>query len=261
MIAQDQSIADRSPTGITGVPEETPSRRRKRWLVTLPALVLPLLGCLVYFDWFSDHPAAKTVYGATKFFTLVWPAIAVFLILRPAPVREGSSTPPSSRHWRALPLGAAVGLGVTGLMAVLWHTPVGDFVRQHGSNISGKAANLGFAEHFILMATAISLVHSLLEEYYWRWFVFGQLRRLVNRPLAHGLAGAAFAAHHVVIATQFFPGAAGWIFGLLVGIGGIFFSLLYERQQTLTGAWLAHLIVDVGLMVIGHLLIFPQGAA
>ena len=29
---------------------------------------------------------------------------------------------------------------------------------------------------YVALAVFYALVHSLLEEYYWRWFVFGQLR-------------------------------------------------------------------------------------
>ena len=42
-----------------------------------------------------------------------------------------------------------------------------------------------------------SLVHSLLEEYYWRWFVFRGLRRHLNLWPAIAISSVAFMGHHV----------------------------------------------------------------
>ena len=49
------------------------------------------------------------------------------------------------------------------------------------SQIREKVAGFGIGSptKFVALGAFYSLAHSLLEEYYWRWFVFGQLRRLV----------------------------------------------------------------------------------
>ena len=104
-------------------------------------------------------------------------------------------------------------------------------------------------------ATFISVFHSLLEEYYWRWFVFGQLHQLVKPVTAHLLAGLAFAAHHVVILSQFFGWGWGFGLGAFVGIGGIIWSIMLIRQKSLIGIWVSHAIVDWGMMAIGYMLI------
>ena len=46
------------------------------------------------------------------------------------------------------------------------------------------------------------------------------------------------------------------VFAALVGVGGVIWSLLYARQRTLLGAWISHLLVDVGIMALGYKLIF-----
>jgi hypothetical protein len=47
------------------------------------------------------------------------------------------------------------------------------------------------------------------------------------------------------------------LLGGAVGLGGIIWSLLYQRQGTLSGAWLCHAIVDMGIMAIGYKLLLP----
>ena len=59
---------------------------------------------------------------------------------------------------------------------------------------------------YVALAVFYALVHSLLEEYYWRWFVFGQLRALVAPTLAIVLSSLAFAAHHVILLYVYLPG-------------------------------------------------------
>src|SRR5207253_2423528 len=76
---------------------------------------------------------------------------------------------------------------------------------------------------YVLFAAFLSIVHSLLEEYYWRWFVYGRLRRCVPMAVALPTASLAFMAHHVIILAMFFPGR--WLemivpLSLGVAVGG-----------------------------------------
>jgi membrane protease YdiL (CAAX protease family) len=219
----------------------------------VPAALLPVTASLFYFVLFSDQPWARILYGATKAFTLLWPLLAVRLLLG-----ETLHNPLGNLRGqlRAVPLGALVGLLVVGLMAGLMATPAGAVVLQSAGTIRAKAHQLGILNHYVAFAIFLSLVNSAVEEFYWRWFVYGQIRRLLPGWWAHALAGAAFAAHHVVVVTQFFPLGVALIFGIAVGLGGVIMSVLYERQRTLGGAWVCHLIVDLGIMGIGYGLLF-----
>jgi hypothetical protein len=106
---------------------------------------------------------------------------------------------------------------------------------------------------FLLLAGFISLVHSLAEEYYWRWFVFGQLRESVPLAAAIIISSLGFMAHHVLVIGKFLGGYGPytWFFSLCVATGGGLWAFLYHRTRTLYGAWLSHFMVDAGLMWIG----------
>jgi membrane protease YdiL (CAAX protease family) len=99
-----------------------------------------------------------------------------------------------------------------------------------------------------------SLVHALLEEYYWRWFVFGQLRRLVALPAAITISSLGFMAHHVLILGTFFGWSSPltWAFSVAIAIGGAAWAWLYERFDSLYPVWIGHLLVDAGIFVIGY---------
>lgn len=216
-------------------------------------MIVPFAASLFYFVLFSEYFFARVIYAGTKIFTVVWPAISVWLIFR--------TTLPKiqlrlEKHRRAIPLGIFLGISIVLLMLGLMQTPLGEIVATSSENIRNKARELGILEYYWPFALFLSVIHSLIEEYYWRWFVFGHLREVLTTSSAHVLAGLSFAAHHVVVATQFFPIGWGVLLGGLAGAGGILWSLMYEKQQTLMGAWICHLIVDLGILAIGHKILF-----
>ncbi len=226
---------------------------KRIWIALAPAMTLPFAASLFYFVLFSDKAFAKWIYSGTKIFTLVWPLLCMGWW---GAGKGWNIRSHPSRHWPAIAIGAASGMVIVLTMFGLMQTPVGEVVRAGAPRIRAKAEGLGFLNYYWAFALFLSLLHSLLEEYYWRWFVFGRLRTVVPRATAHILAGVAFAAHHIVVTTQFFPFGWGLAFGVFVGVGGMIWSYLYERQKTLLGAWISHLLVDLGIMSIGHKLLF-----
>ena len=226
---------------------------RKIWLVLLPAMTLPFLASLFYFVFWSEHFLARLLYVVTKLFTLLWPIVAVAFITKSGLPRLGLG---DESHRRALPMGLLVGVGIVGVMWIVMLTPCRDVVMSSASKIRSKAEALGILNYYWTFGLFLSVIHSLLEEYYWRWFVYGHLRQVVRKPFAHALAGASFAAHHIVVTTQYFPPAWGVLFGGLAGVGGIFWSVMYEKQRTLAGAWICHVVVDLGILSIGHKVLF-----
>lgn len=229
----------------------TPSRTLI-WMTLAPAMCLPFLASLFYFVLFSEHAFSRSIYAGTKVFTLVWPILTVLLIYR-----SKLPTPDLRKlnHLSAIPLGVIAGLMIVLTMLGLMLTPLALVVVDGGNAIGRKTTELGVRDHFWTFAIFISVFHSAIEEYYWRWFVYGRLRNVTGRWSAHILGGVTFAAHHIVITTQFFPFWWGVLFGGLVGCGGVIFSLLYERQKSLVGAWISHMIIDFAIMAIGYELI------
>lgn len=108
--------------------------------------------------------------------------------------------------------------------------------------------------HFFALAAFYSCVHSLLEEYYWRWFIFGQLRRYIPLSLAIAFSSLGFMAHHVLLVANFLHGYGPltWIFSGAIAIGGAVWAWQYHRYRTLYAPWLGHFLIDAGLMWIGY---------
>ena len=108
--------------------------------------------------------------------------------------------------------------------------------------IREKITHLGIATpaKYWAFALFVSVPHAALEEYYRRWFCFGQLRRVCPTWLAVGVSSLAFMSHHVLILHRFLQ--AGWaptlLFSLCVAFGGAVWALVYARRGSLNGPWI-----------------------
>lgn len=162
-------------------------------------------------------------------------------------------------------LGLGLGFGLLVSAAILalyvgffrgspWFDGVADQVRS-----KLNAFGLGTPVGFLFLAMFLSLLHSLAEEYYWRWFVFARLQRLVHLPTAVVLSSLAFMAHHVVVLAAFFPGRFLTLvlpFSLALAVGGSFWAWMYDRYGTLYPSWLSHALIDLAIMAVGYDLVF-----
>jgi membrane protease YdiL (CAAX protease family) len=115
---------------------------------------------------------------------------------------------------------------------------------------------------FAVLAVFYALVHSFLEEYFWRWYVFSELRRFTRDGTAIALSSLGFMAHHVIVLGLYFR-EAWWLTLLLsasVAIGGVVWAWLYRRSGSLLGPWLSHALVDAAIMAIGYQMIWGFAA-
>jgi membrane protease YdiL (CAAX protease family) len=140
-----------------------------------------------------------------------------------------------------------------------WLKPA-DFFSAATEPILAKVTGMGLLTPaaFIALGVFYSLAHSLLEEYYWRWFVFARLAEVAKLPTAIVVSSLGFAAHHVLVIGFYFGwmAAATWLFSAGVAIGGAVWAWTYHRSGSLIGPWLSHLLVDAAIFAIGYDLIF-----
>ncbi len=231
------------------------SRRADAWAV-LFALAWPTLATWVYFVLLARSAAGlqQSAWLIGKVVQFVFPLVWVLAVQR-RPLR-----------WKrpgiaGLAEGFAFGAAVFALMLAayyLWLAP-GGYLAAAAEAVSQKVAAFGIhgLPAYVALACFYSVGHSFLEEYYWRWFVFGQLRQLIPWKAAVAVSSLGFMAHHVLVLSTYF----GWFslaavaFSLAVAIGGAIWAWLYQRSDSLYGPWLSHLLVDAAIFVVGYSMI------
>jgi membrane protease YdiL (CAAX protease family) len=166
-------------------------------------------------------------------------------------------------HGRGVPLGLVFGALIAAATFALYFGVLrgSDLLVAASDEIIGKVQGWGIDRVWKYAALGLfySLFHSLLEEYYWRWFVFGQLRRFTPRSRAIAISSLGFMAHHVLVLGKFFgfDNPATWLFSGCVAVGGAAWAWLYDRTGSLLGPWLSHLLVDAAIFTIGYDLVRP----
>ncbi len=219
-----------------------------------PAMVVPFLGSLFYFALYPGTLFGTILYTVSKSFLLFWPIVAVVLIERKRlPIRPIEW----SRHFQAIPLGVLTGILIPAVMIVsFFYSPLGDYVKQHTDKIYSQIERIGVLNSFVPFGIVICFIHSLLEEYYWRWYIFGRLSKILSFAPAVIISSLSFAAHHYIILSQYFSVSGTLGFGTCVAVGGGLWCWLYQRQNSLVGIWISHLLVDAAIFIIGYIILF-----
>jgi membrane protease YdiL (CAAX protease family) len=232
---------------------------RYRLFALIFAMTYPTLLTWIYFTALKDSPGAwqQAAFGIGKFIQFAFPAFWVFVVER----RRFALERPTSRG-----LGLALLLGVFEITAGLalyfvWLKPAGVFAGPlQEMLLKLRAFGLDSRIGFVVLAVGYSLVHSWLEEYYWRWFV---LRELTNPDSEQAnthhtrallISSVAFAAHHVLVLAGYFGWASPWTYllSVFVAVGGGLFGWLYLRSKSIYAAWLAHALADAVIFLIGY---------
>lgn len=202
------------------------------------------------------NPLLRLAYGGFKIVQFAFPLVYLAWV-------DPSSLRPPPPRLRGLGVGLGFGLIVAAGIFLLYQAFLRDWLLTTAAPrmIRTKVAELDMATpaRYALLALFLSGIHSLLEEYYWRWFVFGRLRRYLPSLAAIVLSSVAFMAHHVIILAVFFPGhflMAVVPFSLGVASGGAVWAWWYERSGNLYAVWLSHLLIDAAIMGVGYDLVF-----
>jgi hypothetical protein len=218
----------------------------------LAAALFPTFATWLYFVILPGTRWMTPVYLACKAAQFAFPLVWVLGVERAHPTL-----------WKrpsrvGLFAGLVSGVVLSASIYFLWNALFagGALAERAETAVSEKLAGFGISTPggYLLLTAFYCVLHSLLEEYYWRWFVFGRLRRFVRVAPAAVLSSLAFMSHHVLVAGEL-AGSYGpltWIVSLTVAFGGLVWAWLYDGSRTLYGVWLSHALVDAALLWIGY---------
>lgn len=166
-------------------------------------------------------------------------------------------------RWAGIPVGTLFGLATLGLIMAVFHLVLkeqAEIASLLNEQVNSKVE--GFQLNSVGAYTALALfycvIHSGMEEYYWRWFVFK--RFLSHRSLGQAIviSSLGFMAHHVIVLGMFF-GFESWLtyaFSIGVALGGAVWAWIYHRSGNLYSAWVSHAFVDAAIFWVGYDILF-----
>lgn len=150
----------------------------------------------------------------------------------------------------------ALGLGA-GVYAVILG---GYFLVRPFFDFSGIADSLTqnagvTGDNFLFVALYISFVNSLLEEFFFRGFVFTNLKNGSSRHFAYLFSALLFALYHVAMMIGWFSPALFVLVMVGLTAGGVIFNYLNERLHTIYASWLVHMFANFAINTIGFMLL------
>lgn len=216
------------------------------------AALFPTFATWLYFVVLPGSRWTLAVYAVCKALQFSFPMVWVVFVERSDPrlLRRPSRS--------ALLGGLLSGVGLVAFLLIVWETFLagGPIEARVAATTETKLAAFGVetVAGYFLLGFFYTVLHSLLEEYYWRWFVFGHLRRSLPVSGAAVLSSLAFMSHHVLVVGELAGGYAlsTWLFASAVAGAGLVWAWQYHRSRSLYGPWLSHAMVDAALLWIGY---------
>lgn len=129
--------------------------------------------------------------------------------------------------------------------------PLFDFSHVTGALQDNMGVHAG---NFVFVAIYISIVNSLLEEFFFRGFAFFTLKEQVGRKFAYLFSAGAFAVYHIAMMTSWFSIE---LFLLLIAslfVAGLLFNWLNERNGNIYASWMVHMFANLAINAIGFML-------
>ena len=147
-----------------------------------------------------------------------------------------------------------LGIGIYGLIVggYFFVSPIFDFSGIASSLTSDVGVT---AENFLWVSLYISFVNSFLEEFFFRGFVFTNLKKASGRGFAYGFSALIFAFYHVAMMIGWFSPLLFVLVVLGLVAGGVIFNFLNEKMDTIYCSWLTHMFANFAINTIGFILL------
>ena len=106
-------------------------------------------------------------------------------------------------------------------------------------------------ENFLYVSIYISLVNSLLEEFFFRGYAFLNLKKLSSRRFAYLFSAVLFAVYHLgMVSGNGNPLIWGGALILLTA-AGLILNALNERSGSILTSWLLHMCANLAINTVG----------
>lgn len=105
--------------------------------------------------------------------------------------------------------------------------------------------------NILYYGTYLTLINSLLEEFFFRGFIFLNIKGLGKKAVAYGVSSIAFSLYHI---SNFQNWLNLWVFVLAtIGlfIGGMIFNYLDDQENTFLNSWFVHICADLAIVGFG----------
>lgn len=157
------------------------------------------------------------------------------------------------RSKKQLLISIILGLGVYIIIFTAYLILKGFIDLENIKNIMEKSINVN-RDNFIQVAIYISFINSLLEEFFFRGFIFLNFKKLFKRELAYIASALAFAIYHVAIMANWFTVPLFILSMIGLFVGGLIFNYLNDKNSNIYSSWLVHMAANFAINTVGFIM-------
>lgn len=106
-------------------------------------------------------------------------------------------------------------------------------------------------DNFLRIALYISFVNSLLEEFFFRGFLFLNLKRISGRSFAYIISALLFSLYHVAIMGNWFNPILFIVAMIGLFTGALIFNYLNEKSGNIFNSWIVHMMANLSINTVG----------
>ncbi|MDN7227484.1 CPBP family glutamic-type intramembrane protease [Planococcus sp. N064] len=102
----------------------------------------------------------------------------------------------------------------------------------------------------ILLVLVLLLANPVLEELYWRGYMFNRLRMKGSALYAVGMSAAFYTLYHLLSIIPIFEAGFSFVAVLPVFIAGLFWGFIREKSGSMTATIISHVLSDFGIVCV-----------
>lgn len=102
----------------------------------------------------------------------------------------------------------------------------------------------------VWLVLILLVVNPILEEVYWRGYIFEKLRLEGTAKYTIFMTSAFYTLYHFLSVIPIFSGLFGIVAAIPVFIAGIFWGYIREKTGTITAAIIGHVLSDMGIILV-----------
>lgn len=102
----------------------------------------------------------------------------------------------------------------------------------------------------ILLVLVLLLANPVLEEIYWRGYMFNRLRVKGSAFYAVGMSAVFYTLYHLLSIIPIFEAGFSFVAVLPVFIAGLFWGFIREKSGSITATIISHVLSDLGIVCV-----------
>jgi membrane protease YdiL (CAAX protease family) len=215
-------------------------RKNLKLFIILLLLLLPIVLIVLVRNFLSTNYLASSIYKLIFISPLFYRLFIRKRSLKDS-ITEGFNFKKfKDKFW------IVIGVGI--LLSIIYFSAY--FVFKGYLNLESIGNNLDQlasinATNIIFIGVYIVFINSLLEEFFWRGFIFKETNKLMTPLLTYLITGIAFSFHHVMFYYTWFSFP---LFSLVtIGLVGfaVIVNFIFQQYEDLYSCWLIHGMVDI----------------